>query len=133
MGGAALAPGADDRGPQRPERALLGGAGPQQLDEVVLGLGEDGEGDLVLVGEVAEEGALRDVDRGGDLVDGGAGEALPEEEPVRGLDEGVPGALLLPRAQPGLRRGGGRGGPSGHGGRLPEGDGAGVPEATVAL
>ena len=64
-------PGVQHGPAQRLQRGLVRGRCAQRREEVRLHHVLDGEGDLLLAGEVAEEGALGDVDGLGDLVDGG--------------------------------------------------------------
>ena len=78
---------------------LRGGRAAHGLEEARLDQLLDGEGDVLLAGEVAEEGALGDVDGVDDLVDGRRLVALLREELEGGADQGVPGALLLALTQ----------------------------------
>jgi hypothetical protein len=69
------------------------------LDEVRLREPGHEESGLLLAREVAEEGALRDVDGLGDLVDGGLLVALGGEQFEGGAQQCVPGTGLLALAQ----------------------------------
>ena len=88
--------------PQRAPPAA--GRSRTAVDEVGLRHVLDGEGGLLLVGEVAEEGALGDLDGVGDLVDGRLLVPLGREQFERRAQQRVAGALLLALAQSGRRR-----------------------------
>ena len=68
----------------------------QRLDERGAALPRVTEQHVFLRGEVAEEGAGRDLARGGDLLDGGAVEALAGEELHGGVVQRLTGPGLLP-------------------------------------
>src|SRR5690606_3476694 len=77
------------------------------LQEGALDVVLDGQDDLVLGGEVAEQRPLRDADGGGDLLGGGGVEAVCAEQVERGGYQGGAGAGFLALAEPGggaLRR-----------------------------
>lgn len=86
-------------------RASSAGHAAQLREETRLHHLLDGEGGLLLAGEVAEEGALGDLHRFDDLVDGGLLVPLCGEKIEGGVQQGVPGASLLPFTQSGRIRG----------------------------
>src|SRR5690606_22054518 len=69
--------------------------GADLLQEGALDVVLDGQDDLVLGGEVAEQRPLRDADGGGDLLGGGGVEAVCAEQVERGGYQGGAGAGLL--------------------------------------
>jgi hypothetical protein len=96
-------------------RLLARRPGGQHLHEDRVVLRDKGHDHVLLRREIPEEGALRDIDHGHDLVDRSALIALGEEELQRRVDQRQPGPLLLALAQAGHRLGNPQGlGPYGH-------------------
>ncbi len=83
--------------PAGPQERFVGGAGEQGVDHrrVVL-VGED---EVLLGGEVPEEGGRGDLGGGRDLVDRGVLVALLGDQPVGLAPDGLAGLQLLPLAQ----------------------------------
>ncbi len=93
-------PGVQRGGAQRRQRPLVGRAALERRERQLADLVERGERDLLLVGEVPEEGAHRDLGADRDRVDRGRVVAVLGEQRVRGVDDRAPGALLLELPQP---------------------------------
>ena len=78
-------------GQEGPQRRLVGRPVADRVEQAAVEVLVVGEEDGFLGGEVAEERAGGDVGPGGDLVDGGIGEALLLEQGPGGADDGGPG------------------------------------------
>lgn len=85
----------DAKGGDRRVATATGECASQELLHVIGAIEEE----VFLAGEVVEHGRLRDVGRGGDIVDGDAVEAAFNEEPGGGVGDELARCALLALAQ----------------------------------